>query len=95
VEDISINEKTSGINKNQTRSTKKQTSEKERLSAKIAELEAKVAEYEKALNEANEKFLRLAAEFDNYRKRREKEYSDIIEYAGEEVLRNILPIMDD
>jgi molecular chaperone GrpE len=47
------------------------------------------------LNEANEKFLRLAADFDNYRKRREKEYSDIIEYAGEEVLRNILPILDD
>lgn len=95
MEDISTNERTTGINKNQTRSTKKQTSEKERLSAKIAELEAKVAEYEKALNEANEKFLRLAAEFDNYRKRREKEYSDIIEYAGEEVLRNILPILDD
>ncbi len=45
--------------------------------------------------ECNEKYLRLAAEFDNYRKRTDKEFSRIIEYAGESFLLEILPLMDD
>jgi len=95
VKDTNVTQKSTEIKKGEAHSAKKQISEKEKLTAKIAELEAKIAEYEKALTEAEEKFLRLAAEFDNYRKRREKEYADIVEYAGEEVLRNILPILDD
>ncbi len=65
------------------------------LTAKVKELEQQIAQKETILAEANEKYLRLVADYDNYRKRREKEVSQIIEYAGEEVLRNILPILDD
>ncbi len=61
----------------------------------IKELKNKLTECEQLLFDSNEKTMRLAAEFDNYRKRTQKEMGDIIEYAGEKVLRNILPILDD
>ena len=45
--------------------------------------------------ELNDKNLRLMAEFDNYRKRTIKERSDLIKTAGESVLVNMLPLIDD
>jgi len=47
------------------------------------------------LAEMQDKYLRLSAEFDNYRKRTLKEKMDISKYAGEELIRDILPVMDD
>ncbi|MBE9468150.1 MAG: nucleotide exchange factor GrpE [Bacteroidetes bacterium] len=44
---------------------------------------------------ANDKYIRLAAEFDNYRKRTLKERIDIIKSAGEDIIINILPVVDD
>jgi molecular chaperone GrpE len=43
----------------------------------------------------NDSYLRLMAEYDNYRKRTLREKADLIRYGGETVLRNILPIIDD
>jgi len=51
--------------------------------------------FEEKLAEMQDKYLRLSAEFDNYRKRTLKEKMDISKYAGEEILQNILPFMDD
>jgi molecular chaperone GrpE len=45
--------------------------------------------------ELNDKNLRLMAEFDNYRKRTLKERSELIKTAGESVLVNMLPLIDD
>jgi len=47
------------------------------------------------LAEIQDRYLRLSAEFDNYRKRTLKEKMDISKYAGEELLKDILPVMDD
>ena len=47
------------------------------------------------LAEMQDKYLRLSAEFDNYRKRTLKEKMEISKYAGEELLMDILPVMDD
>ena len=46
-------------------------------------------------NELNDSHLRLPAEFDNYRKRTMKEKADIIKSAGERVLTDIIPLVDD
>jgi len=43
----------------------------------------------------NLKYLRLAAEFDNYRKRTLKERMELIKTGGEDVLKDILPVVDD
>jgi len=47
------------------------------------------------LAEMQDKYIRLSAEFDNYRKRTLREKMDLSKYAGENLLLNILPIMDD
>ena len=51
--------------------------------------------WEDKYNEMNDKFMRLYAEFDNYRRRTNKEKSDLIVNAGSSVLKDMLPIMDD
>jgi molecular chaperone GrpE len=47
------------------------------------------------LAEMQDKYLRLSAEFDNYRKRTLKEKMDISKYAEEDILLGILPVIDD
>lgn len=46
-------------------------------------------------DELKELLLRRQAEFDNFRKRTEKERSEYVQYAGTEIVREILPILDD
>lgn len=43
----------------------------------------------------NDKYLRLFAEFDNFRKRTAKERVDMLQFAGENALKNMLPVLDD
>ena len=47
------------------------------------------------LNKEKDKFLRLFAEFENYKKRTSKERMDLFKTAGQEVIVALLPIMDD
>ena len=46
-------------------------------------------------NDLNDRFLRLHAEFDNYRKRSNKEKVDLISFANASLLKDLLPILDD
>lgn len=43
----------------------------------------------------HDKHLRLYAEFDNFRKRTAKERLDLIQFAGENTLQAVLPVLDD
>ena len=54
-----------------------------------------VKEGEEKLAEMQDKYLRLSAEFDNYRKRTLREKIELSKYAGENLLLSFLPIMDD
>jgi molecular chaperone GrpE len=56
-------------------------SQEEKLSAEVAELK--------------EKYLRLYSDFENFRKRTAKERIDLIKTASEEVLRDLIPVVDD
>lgn len=47
------------------------------------------------LAEMQDKYLRLSAEFDNYRRRTLKEKIEITKYAAEDLLLQVLPVMDD
>jgi molecular chaperone GrpE len=55
----------------------------------------KEQEYLEQINDLQDKYIRLMAEFDNFRKRTMKERTDLIKSAGEDILINILPVMDD
>jgi molecular chaperone GrpE len=50
---------------------------------------------EEKLAEMQDRYIRLSAEFDNYRKRTLREKMDLSKYAGENLLLSIIPLMDD
>lgn len=52
-------------------------------------------EYQAKVNELNDKYLRLYSEFDNFRKRTFKEKIDLRQTASEDVIKELLPILDD
>lgn len=54
----------------------------------VKALEARVAE-------VNDKYIRLAAEFDNYRRRTARERLELISTAGEDIIKGMLPVLDD
>ncbi|MFT4062417.1 MAG: nucleotide exchange factor GrpE [Edaphocola sp.] len=54
-----------------------------------------VGELEQKLKEANDRYLRSVAEFDNYRKRTAKEKIELGKTAGEEVIKPLLDVLDD
>lgn len=60
-----------------------------------ASLEAKIAELESAAAEAKDKYLRLAADFDNYKKRSRQEHIETIQHASAELIGRLLPALDD
>ena len=54
-----------------------------------------LAEAQQMVAEERDKYLRLSAEFDNYRKRTLKEKAELIKNGGEKTLTAILPVLDD
>ena len=63
--------------------------------AKIAELEKKLEEKDAALAEQNDKYMRMMAEYDNFRKRSAKEKEGTYADAYADALTAILPIIDN
>ncbi len=88
------------LNQSDNQTTEKQeknkkNTKKKKKADKTSELQKQLQELETKYNELNDKYLRLAAEFDNYKKRTLKEKSDLIKYGGEQVITNLLAILDD
>lgn len=57
-------------------------------------MEAKIAELESALAEAKDRHLRLAADFDNYKRRARQEQVETIQHASAELIGRLLPGLD-
>ncbi|MDY3293173.1 MAG: nucleotide exchange factor GrpE [Candidatus Egerieousia sp.] len=55
----------------------------------------KLEEVTKRCEELNDKYLRLAADFDNYRRKSAQARIDLISTASEEVIKGLLPVLDD
>ena len=62
---------------------------------KEEELKKKIEELEEQKKELNNKYLHLYSEFDNYKKRTNREKLELIETASEKVILNLLPVVDD
>lgn len=69
--------------------------EKEPVKKEEEVAQDKTAELESKVNELNDKYLRLYSEYDNFRKRTAKERVELIQTAGEDVFKSILPVIDD
>lgn len=83
-----ISENESQATENGEATQTEEVSENEQLQAKVAELEARVAELEDLK-------LRQMAEFDNFRRRTNKEKLDLMTTAGERIFCDMLPLVDD
>ncbi|MBR5019435.1 MAG: nucleotide exchange factor GrpE [Bacteroidales bacterium] len=87
----------------------KEEREKDRKKRKIAEQAEQIRQLEASLKEAEEtaeklrdnaaeakdQYLRLQAEWDNYRRRTAKERLELIDNAGKDILKGFLPVLDD
>ncbi len=65
------------------------------LRKKLEVLDAELAKKSEELERKSDKNVRLLAEFDNYKRRTQEERTKLFKYAGEELAKAILPILDD
>ena len=72
------------VNKNQTKTTSSK-----------AKVENQIKDLKTELKEEEDKYLRLFAEFENYKKRTTKERIELYKTAGQDVITSLLPILDD
>ncbi|MBD5278661.1 MAG: nucleotide exchange factor GrpE [Bacteroides sp.] len=70
-------------------------SEDTQAEQEVNTLENQLVELQAQVEKEKKEYLFLAAEFDNYRKRTLKEKAEIIKNGGENVLKGLLPIVDD
>jgi molecular chaperone GrpE len=75
--------------------TRKHPRDPEELAASLALYEGKIAELESAVAETRDKYLRLAADFDNYKKRIRQEQLETIQHASADLIGRVLPVLDD
>ena len=91
-EEVTASAETEQTEAGETSPKKKDKDQKKR---RERELEAKVEAAEKNLAEAEDKYLRLAAEYDNYRRRSQKEREGIYGDAYADALGKLLPMLDN
>src|SRR5205823_7430851 len=58
-------------------------------------MEGKIAELESAVAEIEDRYLRLAADFENYKKRVRQEQLETMRHASAELIHRLLPVLDD
>ena len=99
---INMDPKEKKVKEEELEDTNTETNEQETEDTVTKEVADEGNDIEKLLEEANskvedleDKYLRLSAEFDNYRKRTMKEKAELIKTGGEKVVSSILPILDD
>ncbi|MEJ5317923.1 MAG: nucleotide exchange factor GrpE [Tenuifilum sp.] len=95
IEQEQVNQQTVSTDSNVTDSKAQADEGKEQAAQAEQSKDDKVAELTAQLEEMKDKYLRLTAEFDNYRKRTLKEKADLLKYSSEEVLKDLLPVIDD
>ena len=64
-------------------------------SKKSLKVDSQLTELIEKLAKSEDRHLRLAAEFDNYRRRKDKEVSQMLQYEGREIFESLLPVVDD
>ena len=70
-------------------------SENDKVSDESDEVENNESSWEEKYTTLNDSYLRLIAEFDNYRKRTIREKADLIKSGGATAMTNLLPVIDD
>ena len=69
--------------------------ESESATPEVAAIAAERDRLAAELSDLNERLLRRQAEFENYRKRAERDRSEFLQFAGMELVRDLVPVLDD
>ena len=75
--------------------SKKSSKKEKKEKSKIEELEKKVAELEEKTAKDKDDYIRLMAEFDNYRRRTSQEKLELVSMASTDTIKGLLPVLDD
>ena len=98
-EEIMTKKKVQSEEQEEIKDIKKEDVVEENTNSEAEETKAEEASpeevFEKQLQEQKDKYIRLSAEFDNYRRRTLKEKMELTKSAGEGVIVGILPVIDD
>jgi molecular chaperone GrpE len=86
---IKVREEPVEPNKSESAEVLKESAEKE------TDIETRLQEKEKEAKENYDRYLRLSAELENYKKRAEKEKGETYKFANENVLKDLLPVLDN
>ena len=92
-ENQQVNEELQGENVQQN--TTAQTEEADKVAEECVTESDKTTPQNSEAEEWKDKYIRLSAEFDNYRKRTLREKMELIESGGEDVIKSMLSVMDD
>lgn len=79
----------------ETKSHKNHKKKKDDKDREIEELKKRLEEKEKEAKENLDRLLRTAADFENFKKRAAKEKEDYLKYANEDLIKAILPFIDN
>ena len=79
----------------EAKAQKKKRTSSSKTQKKLAELQAEVAKLKEENAQLKEQNLRKIAEFENFKRRTEKEFLAHLEYANEELIKELLPVLDD
>ena len=85
-------EKKIKIHESETLEEKKETAVLEQ--DEVAALKETIEQKEKEAKDHYDRYMRAAAELDNYKKRAAKEKADVIKYGKEDIIKDILPFLD-
>lgn len=95
-EEMAEEKKNTEVNDTQTAQAEENIAvENEQTTQPEADKKEETVDFASQFEDMRDKYLRLSAEFDNYRKRTLREKSDILKYGSEEVLKDLLPVVDD
>ena len=88
-------EETEKQNNNAQAEFAERQAETERQASDAAQADEAISILEAELHKEKDKFMRLFAEFENYKRRTAKERQDLLKSAGQDVIQSLLPVLDD
>ena len=83
------------MSENSKKKSTTKKAEKEQVQNQVQELETKIAQLEETITKDKDDYLRLMAEFDNYRRRTAQEKLEIVSMASTDTIKGLLPVLDD
>lgn len=84
-----------GMDRKERKKSEKLEKELEKVREELQQTQTKLTEETDNLSKTKDSYLRLMAEFDNYRRRTAQEKLDLVATAAEDTIKGLLPVLDD